>query len=516
MAWTYYLDMGIYVNWTEPANNRSRVTWYVNVYGEGVYYSDYVTRGSITIQCRNNGVGSGAYFLHDNGTNLGTSWTPWSTWNGKTSMAGASYWNTLYSGSLWLYHGTRGYVEMIASGNFESDSYYGTPYMEDGGWWQTPNNGGGLTDFDRSPTTPTTPTVTRLSSGSGISGISYSGGVNNSGPAVSYEQRYSVNSDMSAYGTFSGTSVSLTPTSAYYFNVYASNEDGNKTSGTSSIVYGVPSAPTSPSATRSTTVAGRIDLGWTAPSNTQGGITGYNIYRKLSTDALFPTTATYQLGNVTSYNDTTSLVRGNTYNYKIVAKNAVGFNDNTLYSTSSTVSEMAPGVPSAPSSITSPIENSALKVGRNVTIQYAADSNLYGNSLVGYYMQFSTDNGATWHGWDNTTKTKITNGENAVTGGAFTYQLLTPALTYKWRVYAKNTIGTGDLTRVTPTGTFVGAGGKVRDGAAGPGWNPAQTAKRYGIEGPGLDQTVKFWDLKIAKKYDQTINNGAGGWVDLS
>ena len=115
MAWNYSLDMGIYVNWTEPENNRSRVTWYVNVYGAGVYYQDYATRGSITIQCRNNGVGSGAYFLHDNGTNLGTSWTPWSIWNSQTAMGGANYWNTIVSGSLWLYHGTRGYVEMVAS-----------------------------------------------------------------------------------------------------------------------------------------------------------------------------------------------------------------------------------------------------------------------------------------------------------------------------------------------------------------------------------------------------------------
>lgn len=357
----------------------------------------------------------------------------------------------------------------------------------------------GLTNYDRSPVTPSTPVATRSSDGSGLSAFTYSGGVNNSGPSVSYEQRYSTNSNMSGYNTFSGSTVSLIPTSSYYFNVYASNTDGNKTSGTSSIVYGVPSAPTGVSATRSTSITNRIDLSWTHPSNTQGGLTGYNIYRKLSTDVNFPSGPTYSIGVVTSYADTTSLTVGSSYDYRVVAKNAVGFNLSTSHSSSATVTAVAPGVPSAPSTITGPYENSALKVGRTVTINYSEDSNQYGNATFGYFMQFSTDNGSTWHGWNNATKTIITNGENSVSGGTFTYQLLTPALTYKWRVYTKNTIGTGDLSRSTPSGTFVSSGGKRWTGSA---YAPTESAKRW---------TGTGWiDITIAKRWSGT------GWVDLT
>lgn len=511
MAWPYSLDMGIYVNWTDPDNNRSRVTWYVNVYGSNVYYSDYVTRGSITIQCRNNNVGSGAYFLHDNGTNLGTSWTPWSTWNGKTSMGGANYWNTIASGSLWLYHGTRGYVEMIASGNFESDSYYGTPYMEDGGWWQSNTNGGGMTDFDRRPWTPSVQSASR-DRGSITMNLN-DPGARYSGPArTSWQYRYSTNN---AEPWTDGTNTSSqtqyfsgTPTQTYYFQFRAYNEDGWGDWGNNWGIHGSPSKPATPTATRSTTTANRIDVSWSAPASNLA-IDQYAVDRYSANGQTF-LYRMYSGGTATSAPDTLGISRGEQYTYRVYAHNSSGWSDISDYQLTPI---MVPGVPNAPSSITSPIENSALKVGRNVTIQYAADSNLYGNTLVGYYMQFSTDNGATWHGWDNVTKTKITNGENAVTGGTFTYQLLTPALTYKWRVYAKNTIGTGDLTRVTPTGTFVSAGGRRWRGAGeanANSWQPTETAKRW--------NGSAWTSLTIAKRYDPAYTDPVTGshWRDLT
>jgi len=352
-----------------------------------------------------------------------------------------------------------------------------------------------LTNYDRSPTTPTTPSVTRTSNGSGISAFNFTGGVNNSGPTVSYERRVSVNSNMSGYSTFSGTTVSLTPNVGYYFQVHASNTDGSKTSSATGIVYGVPSAPTSPSATRSTSVSQRIDLAWVAPTNTQGGITGYNVYRKLSTDANFSSSPTYSLGNVLSYADTSSLTRGLTYNYKIIAKNAVGFNDSTLYSTSATVTAVAPGVPSAPG-----VPTVSVKVGRNLTLNSTRGSSDYGNAISEYRIQLSTDNGATWKGWNNTTKSFTANNTYNVLDGSgnFTYQLLSPALTYKWRVYAVNSIGTGDFATMS-TGVFVSSGGKRWTGTQ---WTPTETAKRW--------DGTQWLDLTIAKRWD------GSSWVDLT
>lgn len=395
----------------------------------------------------------------------------------------------------WVSHGTDG------SGSFSSQAKFET--WTQGYVWSCPQLtvSGTLTlpSYDRTPVKPSVPVAIRSGNGSGLSSFTYSGGVNNNGPAVSYEQRYSTNSNMSGYLAFSGSTVSLTPTSSYYFNVYASNVNGNKTSDTSSIVYGVPSAPTNVFATRNTSVTNRIDLQWTHPSNTQGGLTGYNIYRKLSTDTNFPSQPTYSISVATSYADVASLIVGSSYDYRVVAKNAVGFNTSTSHSSSATVTAVAPGVPSAPSTITGPYENPTLKVGRSVTINYSEDANHYGNASLGYFMQFSTDNGATWHGWNNATKTILTNGENLVTGGTFTYQLLTPALTYKWRVYAKNTIGTGNLSRATPFGTFVSSGGKRWTGST---YVPTESAKRW---------TGSGWtDITVAKRWSGT------GWVDLT
>jgi hypothetical protein len=155
---------------------------------------------------------------------------------------------------------------------------------------------------------------------------------------------------------------------------------------------------------------------------------------------------------------------------------------------------MAPGVPGAPSSI-----SVGTKVGRTITIDHAQDANGYGNNVTEYRLQLSTDNGSTWKGWDNSTKTFTANGTyNVSSAGSFTYQLLTPALTYKWRVQGANSIGAGDLIN-TASGTFVGAGGKRWDGS---NWNPTTVSKRH--------DGTNWVDLTTAKRFDGT------NWVDLT
>jgi titin len=76
----------------------------------------------------------------------------------------------------------------------------------------------------------------------------------------------------------------------------------------------IPNAPTGLSATASTTVAGRIDLSWTASTDDGGITTNYRIYR----DGSALTTR-----SATTYADT-GLANNTAYSYAIEAYNAVG------------------------------------------------------------------------------------------------------------------------------------------------------------------------------------------------
>jgi hypothetical protein len=242
-------------------------------------------------------------------------------------------------------------------------------------------------------------------------------------------------------------------------------------------------------------VAGRISGSWSAPTYAGSSVNRYVVNRY---DTVTGVTTTIINSNVTSFNDN-SLVRGRLYDYTIYC---VG-NDSPGNGVVSAInSVMAPGVPSAPG-----IPSIYSKIGRNVTISSARTSSDYGNAInatTGYRIQLSTDDGVTWKGWDNTAKDFTANGTYNLldSNGRFEYQLLTPALTYKWRTYAVNSIVDGGSTpeyAITATGTFVSSGGKRWDGTD---WIPTQTATRY----DGTD----WVPMTIARKYDGT------DWVPLT
>lgn len=356
----------------------------------------------------------------------------------------------------------------------------------------------GSYDFRYVNTAPTTISPSRNIRSVTVA-TSGAGGSDANAPS-SYTVQYRDNVDTSWRGdqSFNTATASNTTFSnfisgrTYYFRSWANNDIGSSVIYTAGSVYipNVPSAPTGVTATTSTTQANAINISWSKPAS-DVTITQYKIYNA-ATNALI---ATVNGENTLSYAHINLSPRGVQYSYYVRAVNEIGDSANS----SPTGLVTASSVPGGPSSIISPFENSTLKIGRNVTIQYTEDANFYSNSSLGYFMQFSTDDGATWHGWDNATKTKINNGENLVTGGSFTYQLLTPALTYKWRVYAKNIIGTGDLTRVTPVGVFVSAGGRRWSGSS---WNPTTTSKRF--------DGTNWVDFTIAKRFNGT------SWVDLT
>ena len=350
-----------------------------------------------------------------------------------------------------------------------------------------------LPDYDRRPWTPSVQSASR-DRGS-ITMYLNDPGARNSGPARQYWQyRYSTgNTDPwyeASYTASTTQSFSGTPTQTYYFQFRAYNSDGWGDWGNNWGIHGSPSTPSIPGATRSTTTSGAIDVSWSAPSSNLT-IDQYAVDR-YSADGQTYITRIYSGGTALSKQDT-GLTRGDRYTYRVYAHNSSGWSDISGFQATSIMVPGIPGIPAAPT-VTS-------KIGRTLTINSARGSNDYGNTIIEYRIQLSTDNGVTWKGWNNTTKSFITTGNNwnvLDSSGNFVYSLLTPALTYKWRVYAVNSIGTGDIATMS-SGTFVGAGGKRFDGSS---FQPTSTSKRY--------DGNNWVDFTTAKRYD------GNSWVDLT
>lgn len=387
-----------------------------------------------------------------------------------------------------------------------------------------------LPAFDRTPTTPSITTSTRTTTGTSFSITSWSGSVNNSGPAVTWTLQRADNAaftvgviDVSST-TSSGatlTASSLTATTTYYFRIRGTN---SVTSTYSSVITsnGVPGPPTGLSVTPVTTATGRFTLAWTAPSNTQGGISRYDIFVN---DTFVESTTLTSFTSIKLTSGGTAFTPGTSYNFKIAAKNATNLNETAIANVSSSITSAvagtAPGTPYAPTAVPN-ISN----VGLDVTVTSAAVSANGGvaintaNANEGYFVQYQlADTLAGTYGYGGTAgawspATKMSNQ----TTRTHTYSLMTPAKYYKFRTYGANTVtkASDNTTNIAyphnnitytsgvnfatnATGYFLAAGGKRFDGT---NWIPTQTAKRF----DGTD----WVPLTIAKRFDGT------NWVPLS
>lgn len=142
-------------------------------------------------------------------------------------------------------------------------------------------------------------------------------------------------------------------------------------------------------------------------------------------------------------------------------------------------------LPSAPSSVT------AVSVGPVITVS-AGEASTPGPTITAYKVSYasSTNGGATWSDWS---------GEQNMTNRVYSYNSLTPGLTYKFRVRATNSDGNGPFTESNTL--FLTAGGKRYTGA---NWAlTAAAAKRF--------NGTSFVSLTKAKRYTD-----AGTWVNLS
>jgi len=140
-------------------------------------------------------------------------------------------------------------------------------------------------------------------------------------------------------------------------------------------------------------------------------------------------------------------------------------------------------VPTAPATIT------VARTGRNVLVTATASSSDGGESIDGYRAQFrSSVDGVTWSAWGNL---------QSLVSFQYTYENLTPALFYEFRVYAINAAGSSAAR--TSAAVFVPAGGKRWDGSA---WVATSLAKRW--------DGSAWTDIQTAKRWS------GSAWVDLS
>jgi hypothetical protein len=316
----------------------------------------------------------------------------------------------------------------------------------------------GIGTFNHSPYQPSFSNIDRspLSSAylgyNGVGTVSgYAGGLD----SINYVFQFATRYDWEVNSTWTngncGSNPGLDPYSAYLFGLYAWNYYSSSYTTTAGWYWGQPYAPNWTSYSRSSSSAGQIDLAWDTPSNDYygyGSVQYYHVYRDGGWIAQVS-------GN--SYSDT-GLSRGSTHTYQVYCLGSSFWSP--VSATTSSI--MAPGVPSAPGT---PTISSVS--GTNVTIKSSRTSSDYGNAISEYRLQLSTDGGTTWKGWDNTAKAfTATDTYNVIdASGNFSYTSLTPGLTYVWRSFAVNSIGTGDVS-ATSASQLISASGKVWNGSA--------------------------------------------------
>jgi hypothetical protein len=184
-----------------------------------------------------------------------------------------------------------------------------------------------FTPIDRTPTTPSITSGLRSTDGLSFSAVA-SGGVNNSGPAVTWTLQRSTNNvdftDISSTTT-SGTTLTasgLLGSTVYYFRVRASNTVSSKFSSTITS-FGVPTAPASLTYVKT----GRnVALTATASSSAGGGtISSYSVQFRTSSDGGTTWGSWGNTQTMTALQYTYSLLPpALTYDFRVYSTNQIG------------------------------------------------------------------------------------------------------------------------------------------------------------------------------------------------
>jgi fibronectin type 3 domain-containing protein len=226
----------------------------------------------------------------------------------------------------------------------------------------------------------------------------------------------------STQGTTATDTDTLAGNTSYTYRVTASNATGNGPSLTITALT-VPDAPTNLNGALNT--SGAI-LTWTAPS---GAISSYTIERSADNGGTWDILSDTLTG--TSYTDSTNGTASNTtYSYRVSAKNSSG-----LGAASATFNLLS--LPGVATNLT------AKQVGAVINLAWTAPA----GKIIGYLVQRSTDDGATW---------TVVNG--ALTPApAFTDTPVAGNTNYSYSVTAYNATGAGQASSVAKVLTIPAA-----------------------------------------------------------
>lgn len=269
------------------------------------------------------------------------------------------------------------------------------------------------------PDAPGRPTISEVSATSLKASFGAVPTPNNT-PVTAYSTQLSTSSTFaSILQTKTGSSpvvfTGLTNHTTYYVRTRAQNAVGwgPYSAVATDATLGHPSAPRSILATASTTNTGRITVTWTAPATPgEGGIVGYTIYRNGAQVAT--TTGTGGTWTDTGRTPYTS------YSYNVAARNKYSSSVGGTGPQGTANSEVAPGPPSAPRSLTA--TNITATAGR-VVLSWTAPVNVGAGGITGYNIDLT-----------NGTSIAVTTG----TETTYTVNGLTPNVSYSFRVSARN------------------------------------------------------------------------------
>jgi subtilisin family serine protease len=285
------------------------------------------------------------------------------------------------------------------------------------------------------PSAPTSLSATPL----GLSiRLSWTAPAQNGGSVITdYVAQFSTDSG-ATWSTFSdsvSTSTTTTVTGltnglTYQLRVSAVNSVG--TSAPSSVVIAVPWAASLPSAPLDLAIASyglnQVGLSWTIPA-TNGGdtITDYVIEYSSNSGSTW-TTFTDLVTSLRSAT-VTDLVNGVSYIFRVSARNSAGTGDPSVVSAA-----VSPGLPTAPCCITE------MLVGpQYVALRWGAPTFDGGSTVTNYVIEYTINDGVSWTTWSEPTG----NGINRTITG------LTDGVPHKFRISARNAIGTGPPSEVS-------------------------------------------------------------------